>query len=164
LIICGDYNITNAFLSHDNLGLTALGTLRPSAIVLADSFSFLNLFRRNSEYNRLGGLLRLIYTKNKNLSINQATFPLVKEEAYHPSLPREVLPKIFYPLLNLDRALFIGTSIRLITISSFCSSFNWVESFSSNSVKDAVVILSYIDTFVPPCSTYGEFPPRVSKF
>jgi len=73
VIICGDYNIINAIWSHDNLGLTALGALVPSTIALADSFPFLNLFLSNYEYNKLGGLLHLIFINGKNLSINQAT-------------------------------------------------------------------------------------------
>jgi len=108
-------------------------------------------------FNKLGGLLDLVFTNNKNISVIQATSPLVKEDEYLPTLWSSIhIPSAPKPRGRTSYRDFNKADYNFIS-SFFLLSFSFlsrVETFSRHSVNKAAVLfndalLSCIDKFVP---------------
>ena len=153
VFLLGDYNMPNVSWTSDEFGLSASGNLTTSSTLLVDAFSFFNFFQLNCVVNSSGNILDLVLSNSKDLSIENASSPLIKPDLYHP--PLSILyhcPKIHK--VDFTRSYFDFKAGDYPSISRFFNSYDWKSTFSLYPVNDAAIVfndalLSSVEKFIP---------------
>lgn len=113
VILCGYYNIPGVTWSFDDFDLIYSNITSPSAIIIADSFSFLNLFQWNTIPNFLNVMLILIFYDSKASTPLDSFLTIHHKDLLSLSYQRLYLP-VNTPNITIFRILTIGMQLNLL--------------------------------------------------
>lgn len=85
-ILAGDYNLSNVKSINDDLGMLYSSIHTPSADIIFEHFSSLNLYQINMIKNEFGNSLDLIFVTKNTTHVNKSEDNLIPLDKYHPVL------------------------------------------------------------------------------
>lgn len=162
-ILAGDYNLPNVKFTNDDLGMLYSGVHTPSADVIFEHFSSLNLYQINMIENEFNKTLDLVFVTNNSTHVNKSEDNLVPLDKHHPAL------NIYSDIsINHNQSFDIEINYNFKNanyelISSMLNNLNWSYLYECNDINLAVdrfyeLIFEVIDKVVP------KVFPRKSNF
>lgn len=85
-ILAGDYNLPNVKFLNNDLGMIYSGVHTPSADIIFEHFSSLNLYQINMIENEFGNSLDLIFVTKNSTRANKSEDFVVPLDKYHSAL------------------------------------------------------------------------------
>lgn len=94
-------------------------------------------FQNNSNLNKHGSLLDLVFSNVDSLSVTESLDSLVPPDLYHPPLSINFYNNILVPGLNRSHTFFDFDNADYINIYNFISNFDWPSTLSTLSLDSA---------------------------
>ncbi|KAL4152923.1 hypothetical protein QTP88_000756 [Uroleucon formosanum] len=167
-IFSGDLNLPDLSWSNDDFGLI-YSSSGPAIHCVPDVFACNNFFQLNHIPNSNGNFLDLVFSNDFRINIEKFVTGVVPCDPYHPSLVFMLTFVDDLPSIDRCHKYYNFRKACYPRISTFLSSFNWLETLATTDIDSATCALydalHYCVTSFVPLVVFkpSKFPSWFSK-
>ncbi|KAL4082187.1 hypothetical protein QTP88_028459 [Uroleucon formosanum] len=167
-IFSGDLNLPDLSWSNDDFGLI-YSSSGPAIHCVPDVFACNNFFQLNHIPNSNGNFLDLVFSNDFRINIEKSVTGVVSCDPYHPSLVFMLTFVDDLPSIDRCHKYYNFRKACYPRISTFLSSFNWLETLATTDIDSATCALydalHYCVTSFVPLVVFkpSKFPSWFSK-